>query len=784
MTGTTVADEAWHTLPGLDAAKVMHVEYGSGLSAQEAAARLAELGPNRLEGGAGEPRWRAFARGYRDPVQLVLVAAAVLSLVVGEPATAVVVLGLTLVNAALLLHEAGRPRDPAAALGGQLAISARVRRDGRVQRLPAELLVPGDMVLVEAGEVVPADGRLVDSVALAIDESALTGESFPAAKAMAAVDDPDAPLGDRTGMAYMATTVTGGRGELVVTATGMQTEAGRIASRLRDGGEPGPLVRAPARLLMLGAGALAAALTIQLVRGHDADAVATVAVAFALAAVPTALPAAVAALLAHAGTLLARAGTAVRGPRAAAQLGVVSALTVGTAGTLTAGRMTAVELLGPGRRYTVTDGAIQHVAGEGDPPLERVLLALALAGDPTGGALAELAGKAGLDVAATRATHPRVAELPFDAAYELTATFHRMAEGTIGCFVAGPADQLLSRSATDAASRERQLAETAQLTARGLAVIAVARRDLRRDAFDPAGELLPLADDLTPLALVGVADRPWPEAKDAVAQAQTAGLEVRIVTGDRAAPAAATARELGIAGRTITGSELAAMSDTTARSELATVGVVARAEPLHALRLVAALAGGGRVVGAIGHRAGDAPALMAADVGIATGPGVAAEAARIVIGDGRLATIVRAVEAARGLRDNLDGAVRFQLGAVAALILTFLGASAFDIAGGLPLEPLQVLYLSFTAVLFQTIGVGYGAAAAGVRVTAAIAVLQAAATLMAMAIAEHEHALATVRTTGLVTFGVATVLASLALRRDRALLLASAASLTALVIVA
>jgi Ca2+-transporting ATPase len=784
MTGTTVADEAWHTLPGLDAAKVLHVEYGTGLSSEEAAARFAELGANRLDDAGAEPRGRALARAYRDAMQLVLVAAAALSLAAGEPATAAVVLMLTLVNAALALHEQGRPGDPVAALRRDLAVTARVRRDGRVARLPAELLVPGDMALVEAGEVVPADGRLVDSAALAIDESALTGESFPAAKTVAAIDDLDAPLGDRTGMAYMGTTVTGGTGELVVTATGMQTEAGRIARRLR-GGERDRPARMPGRLLLFGGGALAVAAAIQLARGHDADAVATACVAFALAAVPSSLPAAVAALLAHGAAGPARAGATVRRPRAAAQLGTASALTVGTAGTLTAGRLAAVELVVPGRRYTVSDGAIRHVAGGFEPALEPLLLVLALAGDLAGGALAELAEKGGLDVAATRAAHPRVAELPFDAAYRLAATFHRFAdEPVIHCLVAGAPEPVLSRTATDALSRERYLAESARLSDRGMTVVAIARRDLRPDAVDPASDLLPLADDLAPLALVGLADPPWPEARAAVARARAAGLDVWLVTGDRAAAAEATARTVGIAGRTITGTELAAMSDEDMRRELATVGVIARAEARHELRVVEALRTRGRVVAATGHRLADAPALAVADIGIATGPGVAAEAAAIVAADGRLAAIVRIVESTRGLRERLDGAIGFQLAAVAALILTFVGASALDIAGGMPLEPLQVLYLSFTAVLFQTIGLGYGAAVGGARAAAAMAAILAVATLVAMAVAEREHAIATVRTTGLVTFGAVTVAASLALRRDRALLLASAASVVALVLVA
>jgi P-type Ca2+ transporter type 2C len=781
-----VAGESWHTLPGLDAAKALHVEQAAGLTSDEAAARRGEFGPNRLESQPVEPRRRALARQYRDPMQVVLVAAGVASLLLGDLGAGLVVLALTLANAALGLHLDGTPAAAVAALQRRLDGTARVRRDGRLAPLPADQLVPGDMVLIQAGDTVPADGRLVDSATLDVDESGLTGESLPAGKGVEAIDDPDAPLGDRTDMVYMGSRVTRGTGELVVTATGMATELGRLAIMLEAPGErQAPLTRRLARLLrrivMVGGVAIGAAIVVEVVRGRDLEAVLALAAAFAVAAVPAALPAVVTAILARGARVLARANVIVTRPRASATLGATSAIDVGLSRTLTLGELTVVELATPGHRYAVSGrgyaaaGTIKHVAGDREEPLGPYLLPLALAtdavvrdgelsGDPTEGALVVLAEKGGLDVAATRDAYPRVADLPFDASYALTATFHRMADeagaAVIRGFVTGAPELLLGRMAATADARERYLAEYARMAVDGLTVVATARRDFAPDTFDPAANLLQLVDVLTPLALVGIADPPRPEAEAAIATARSAGIAVRAVTGDHARAADAIARQLGI-------------------------DVVARASPEHKVHIVETLQAQGHVVAVVGDGVGDTPALKAADVGIARGE-ACREAAAITVPD--FPAIVRAVAIARGLCDALETYIRFQLGVLAGMVLTFLGAAVLNVAAGLAFLPLQTLYITFTALLFQSIGVAYGEGRMPRPAWVAVAgVVHAAVTLTVMAAVEHEHGVDTARWVGLMTFGALNVLYSLALTRsplNRAFVIASAASVTAIVIVA
>jgi P-type Ca2+ transporter type 2C len=839
VTGTANGT-AWHTLPGLEATRVLHVHRSSGLTREEAAGRLAEFGPNRLAVTPAEPRERAFARRFRDPVQLVLLGAAAGSFALGEAATGLVVLLLTLFNAVLALHLDGRPQAAAAALQKLVAVSARVRRDATVREIPSAALVPGDVVLVAAGEVVPADGRLLDSATLEVDESALTGESVPVSKGVDSVDDPAAPLGDRSDMVYLGTSVTRGTAEFVVTATGMATEVGHISRSLEaEHGAETPLTRQLTeltnRILAIAGVALAASVVLNLSRGQALETVLAAAIAFAIAAIPTGLPLVVTAVLARGTDLLANGGATAKRPRATETIGAASAINADKTGTLTMDELTAVALAVPGRRYAVSgrgfgdEGAIKHVAGQPDPPLEPFVLPLALAsdavvehgelhGDPIEGALVVLAEKAGIDVTATRAAYPRLAELPFDAAYKLMATFHRMtgADGTvlIRCFAKGAPDQLLGRAAAvlgpdlrlvrlDEELSGRYLDEVARLARQGLRVIATARRDIAAKSFDPGADLLRLVDNVTLLALVGIVDPPRPQAMAAIERARAAGLQVRMITGDHAVTAEAIARKLGLGGRAVTGAEFAAMSDEEAGRAIEHIGVIARATPEDRVRLVDTLRRNGHVVAVTGDGVDDAPALQAADIGIASGAGteVAEEAATIVAAGG-FPAIVRAVEAGRGLCANLVKYVRFQLGVLAGMILTFLGASVLNVVGGLPFLPLQTLYLTFTTQVFQSIGLGCGKPSTDAmrprsyRRPALAGVILAAITLGVIALAEHHYGTATARTMGLVTFSVAGVLYSLVLRDEmrtifsldtvgaRSLLIATAGSLAATVIAA
>ncbi|GAA1510262.1 cation-transporting P-type ATPase [Dactylosporangium maewongense] len=739
----------FHALSVTDTLAVEHVEPRSGLSDSEVAARRATYGPNRLAGSRKESWWRAFGRQYADPMQIVLLCAGIGSLYpLRQLGTGLLLLLLTLFNAALGMRQEGKAAAAVSALQKMMIVKAKVRRDAQLTEVAAEDLVPGDVVLVEAGDLVPADGRLVRSTGLEIDESALTGESVPVAKDAESVAGTEAALGDRVDMVYMNTNVTRGTAEFVVTATGMATEVGHISGMLQTAQDAEtPLTRQLSRLtnqiLIVAGVALALSIALNLSRGNAFDVVFLAAVAFAVSAIPTGLPAVVTTILSMGTQLLARSNAIVKRLRSTETLGSTSAVNSDKTGTLTLNQMTAVELAIPGRRYAVSgsgygiEGDIRHTAGQPDVPLEPFLLPMALAGDavvrdgeligdPTEGALVVLAEKGHVDVVSTRQRYPRLAEVPFDAAYKLMATFHRMTDdaGTdvVRAYVKGAPDQLLARAATvlwpgltpsplDDELRGRYLAENERLAAQGLRVMATARKDFPAAGFDPQAALLETLDELTLLALVGIVDPPRPQAKAAIATAKAAGMRVRMITGDHAVTAAAIAGQLGIDGRAITGAEFGAMSDDQLSRDIDDIGVIARVTPEHKVRLVEILQRKGHIVAMTGDGVNDAPALKRADIGIAmgiTGTEVSKEAAAMILTDDDFATIVKAVEIGRALYDNLKRYVQFQMGALIGFIATFLGASIFNIAAGVPFLPLQTLWVNFTTQVFQAIGLGYG----------------------------------------------------------------------------
>src|SRR6185295_18811920 len=451
-TPSTAASEAqvWHVLSREGAVRELGVEPERGLTSEGAAERLQRYGPNKFAEAKAEPRWHAFVRQYQDPMQIVLLVAGVISIYpVKQPGTGIVILLLTLLNAVLGLSQEGKAAAAVAALQKMMIVKARVRRDGALTQLPAEQLVPGDVVAIEAGDVVPADGRVLAAATLEVAEAALTGESLPVSKGVDTVTAPEAPLGDRTDMVYMNTNVTRGTGEFVATATGMGTEVGHISGMLQAQDESkSPLTvqleKLTKQLVTIAGLALVVSVVLNMARGQSFTEVFTVAVAFSIAAIPTGLPAVVTTILSRGTRLLADANAIIKRLRSTETLGATSAICSDKTGTLTLNQMTAVELTIPGRRYSVsgtgysTEGAIKHVAGEPEVPLEPFMFPLVLAcdavltstgemiGDPTEGALVVLGEKGGLDIGATRERYPRVAELPFDTAYKLMATFHRM----------------------------------------------------------------------------------------------------------------------------------------------------------------------------------------------------------------------------------------------------------------------------------------------------------------------------------------------------------------------
>ncbi len=843
----------WHVLTTADALEQLGVEPRQGLTSAEAAERLQRYGPNKFTETKSESRLHAFLRQYRDPMQIVLLAAGVISIYpVKQPGTGIMILLLTLLNAVLGLNQEGKAAAAVAALAKMMIVKARVRRDGALALLPAEQLVPGDVVAVEAGDVVPADGRVLAAATLEVAEAALTGESLPVGKGVDLVEAPDAPLGDRTDMVYMNTNVTRGTGEYVVTATGMQTEVGHISGMLQHQDESkSPLTlqleKLTKQLVTIAGLALVASVAINMARGQSFTEVFTVAVAFAIAAIPTGLPAVVTTILSRGTRLLADANAIIKRLRSTETLGATSAICSDKTGTLTLNQMTAVELTIPGRRYKISgsgysaEGHIKRVAGEPDIPLEPFMFPLALAcdavvtdagemiGDPTEGALVVLAEKGGVDPVATRERYPRVAELPFDTAYKLMATFHRMTDESgnevIRCFVKGAPDQLLARAGThldpalatatvDDDFKTRYLDENERLAKQGLRVMATARKDFDPASFDAGGDMLALMDGLTLLALVGIVDPPRPAAKAAIAIAHSAGIQVRMITGDHAITAEAIARELGIEGRAISGAQFAELSEEQADREIDEIGVIARVTPEQKVRLVDILKRKGHVVGMTGDGVNDAPALKRADIGIAmgiTGTEVSKEAAAMILTDDNFATIVKAVELGRGLYDNLVKYIRFQMGVLAGMIVMFLGSSILNIASGIPLLPMQTLWVNFTTQVFQAVGLGYGAPSDGLMarkprkpeqpilnradtiwfIVAGLAM--AAATMAVIAGAEDADGEGLARTMGMTAFALANLFFSFTARdklrsvfaldtfNDRKFLIASLMSIAAIV---
>jgi P-type Ca2+ transporter type 2C len=753
VTSTPHQGPIWHTLSIQEALREQGVDAATGLSQAEAERRLKQFGPNKFAEAKKVPGYVAFLNQYRDPMQIVLLVAAIVSIIIQQWSTALILIILTLFNAFLALRQEGKAEASVAALQKMLILTSRVRRGNQILELPAEQIVPGDIVLLEAGDKIPADGRIIKAATLEIDESALTGESAPVPKEVEPVDKADTPLGDRVDMAYMNTQVTRGAGEILVTATGMETEVGHISGILQTTKiEETPLTK---QLNMLTRQIVAIALVALIFyiaigyfrNGQSVNSLLLAGVAFAIASIPTALPAVVTYLLAQGTTALATVGAIVKRLRSVETLGETSAINSDKTGTLTLNQMTAVELVIPGQRYTIsgggysTDGKISRVGGKPNIDLEPSFLPMALAsdavardgdlvGDPTEGALVVLADKGGIDAVTTREAYPRVAELPFDAAYKLMATFHRMQDDdgreVIRCFVKGAPDQLLARSSHSLDAHQQMVpidevrseytTNNERLGKQGLRVMAVARRDFDPASFDPASDLLSQVRDLTMLALVGIVDPPRPEVKASIAKAHSAGIQVRMITGDHAVTAAAIAGQLGIPGRAMTGADFAALSDEEALRQIDDIGVIARVTPEHKVRLVEVLKKAGKIVAMTGDGVNDAPALKKADIGVAmgiTGTDVSKEAAVMILTDDNFATIIRAVENGRALYDNLMKYIRFQMCTLFAWILMFLGAALFNILGGVPLQPLQVLLVKFSIVIFLAIGLGLGSPTPG-----------------------------------------------------------------------
>ena len=749
-----VEQDTWYRLSPQQAAGKLGVDIQSGLAASEAQSRLQKYGPNILASKKKESGFRAFLRQYRDFMQIILLVAALISLIfTGKWGTTLLLIILTIFNAALGLNQESKAEASLAALQKMMKNIARVRREEQVIEVEAEKLVPGDIVLIEAGNRVPADGRLFVTATLEIEEAALTGESVASSKDVEAITAPNVPLGDRHCMAYMNTSVTRGRGEMIVTTTGMETEMGHIAELLnKTKTEKTPLQKQLDKLTLAIAGIAGIAFIIMVIlglrQGQAFDTIFIAGVALAISAIPTGMPAVVTTIYSMGTRVLASHNAIVKRLPSVETLGSVSAICSDKTGTLTLNKMTAREFSVPGKNhYRVTgegysiQGKLLHDGGE-KIDLDEILLPMALCadasldgetliGDPTEGALIVLAEKGGISVQGARQNCPRIAEVPFDSEYKFMATFHNMTDRqgkpVVRAFVKGAPDVLIARASSywmpggdvlpiTEENRPLATAENERMAKAGERVMVVARKDFDPQSFNPNGKLIDLMNDLTLLAMVGIVDPPRSEAKDAIAKCHSAGIQVRMITGDHAVTAAAIGQELGIGGRALTGAQFAAASDDELSKELDNIGVIARVAPEDKIRLVSLLKKKCNVVAMTGDGVNDAPALKKADIGVAmgiTGTEVSKDAAVMILTDDNFATIVRAVEYGRGIYDNLVKYIRFQMGALVAFIVTFLGAALFSILGGIPFGPILILWINFLVQVPIAIALGFDEPSSG-----------------------------------------------------------------------
>jgi len=711
----------------------------AGLSTAQAQERLAQYGPNQLIPPKKISPLAIFFRQFKNLLIVILIAATVISFLLGERLDAYVILAIILACAVLGFIQEYRAEEAAAALQKLAAPEATVLRDGKEEVIAAVEVVPGDILLLAAGDRVAADGRLLEAVNLEIDEALLTGESTPVPKTTAPDPQEHLPIADQKGMVFGGTVVTYGRGRAVVTATGMESEFGRLAQLL--GEMPQEKTPLENRMKSVGQaltaiclGVSAGAVFFGILQGHDWLAMLIWGISLAVAAVPEALPAVVTGALAIGTTRMARQRAIVKRLPAVEAMGCITVICTDKTGTLTKNEMTVRRLFLDGRELEVSGvgyeprglftQADQEVLPSQDQLLQTVArLALlcndarltetstgwSVQGDPTEGALLVMAKKAGLDPEALADEYPRLAEVPFSSARLCMTTLHSTPKGLLACTKGAP-EGLLSRCSRiltregvktlTEADRREIMDRVSQWAAAALRVIGFAYREL---TVLPQPLTPEVETDLIWVALVGMIDPPRPEAYEAVAKCRQAGIRVIMVTGDHPCTALAIAKELGLISGSqnnplvVSGADLTAMSDEDLRGALKQTPVFARVAPEHKLRLVNLLKAQGEIVAMTGDGVNDAPALKRADIGVAmglTGTEVTKETADIILADDNFATLVAAVEEGRAIFDNIKKYLIFLLSCNFAEILVLTGA--FFLGMPLPLVALQILWVNLT----------------------------------------------------------------------------------------
>jgi Ca2+-transporting ATPase len=667
----------WHLREAHELVAAHAVDPAHGLQEHQVAQRTLEFGPNALPTADTRSLLALVWEQFSDFMVLVLLAAAMISGVIGNLVDTLVIVVIVLLNAAIGLAQSWRSDKALAALQRLSEAQATVLRSGQVQQVPAQVLVPGDIVLLEAGNHVPADLRLIKTAQLKVDESALTGESVTVDKHTEVLEGTAQALGDRLNMAFKGTTATHGRGRGLVVATGQATELGKVAGLL-DQGRPRstPLqLRLAAFGKRVASGVLAICAVIfgvGVLRGEDPMLMVLTAISLAVAAIPEALPAVVTVLLALGARKMVSVNALIRRLPAVETLGSVTYICTDKTGTLTQNRMQVQCLMAGAATDTARTELLQAGAlcNDATPAPDGSWL-----GDPTETALTDAAACAGLIKADLDAQWPRVLELPFDSVRKRMSTFHRAPEG-FRAYTKGAPESVIPLctshwTGTDEAIRFEAadwLARADALAAQGLRVLALARRAHSRLPAPGTDNINAVEQDLCLIGLIGLIDPPRPEALEAVRECAAAGITPVMITGDHPATARAIALQLGMIADAdapvLTGADLASMDDSALMAQVRQVRVYARVDPAQKIRIVQALQAHGEFVAMTGDGVNDAPALKQADIGIAMGKGgtdVAREAASLVLLDDNFATIVKAVREGRRIYDNIRKFVRYTM---------------------------------------------------------------------------------------------------------------------------
>jgi Ca2+-transporting ATPase len=717
---------SWHALTSQETLSRLRVLASGGLTGEEAAKRLEHYGPNQLSVQKKASPWILFLRQFQNALTIILLIATAISSVLGHETEAVAIAVIVILSVTLGFVQEFRAEKAMEKLRSMAAPNATVIRDGQQKMIPAIELVPGDIVLLAAGNRVPADARLLNAVNLRMDEAVLTGESLPSEKTTEALPSPEAAIGDRENMVFAGTAVAAGRGKAVVTQTGMATEFGRIAEMLQQvETQETPLQK---NLDALGKTLAKAALGIVILisiigflRGEPMVEMFIFGIALAVAVVPEALPAVVTISLAIGVQRMVRRHALIRRLPAVETLGCTSVICTDKTGTLTKDEMTVRRIWTHGTFFEVSGagyvpiGAFSSVGKEVKPhdSLREILRAGVLSsdarlleeehgfdivGDPTEGALVVAAAKAGLFRGDLENAAPRIGEIPFSSETKRMTTLHAMDIGSMAFAKGAPetilplCDRLWGEHGEEelTGTKRREITEAATaMAAQALRVLALARKGNTTLEGTHA--------NLKFLGLVGMIDPPRPEAKDAIHACHDACIRVIMITGDHPVTAEAIARELGIltTGEVVTGRELEQMSDEDLRRRIGNIAVFARVSPGDKLRLVGALQREGHTVAMTGDGVNDAPALKKADIGIAmgiTGTDVTKEAAAMTLTDDNFASIVAAVEEGRGIFGNIKKYLMYLLSSNVGEMITMTVASLLGMP--LPLSAVQILYMN------------------------------------------------------------------------------------------